>query len=77
MKVDRQRLKLELEEQALRREPHNNRGMKTAGAPPNPVLGRWSDPKPYARYVAEPLGTREDYKRDRGANFADSRRNKL
>jgi hypothetical protein len=41
------------------------------------VPGRWSDPKPYARFVAEPLGTREDFKRDRGANFAESRRNKL
>jgi hypothetical protein len=74
---EQQRLKLELEGQALRREPHNNRGHETAAVPPKPMPGRWSDPKPYARYVAEPLGTREDYKRDRGANFADSRRNKL
>lgn len=42
-----------------------------------PVSGRWSDPKPYARFVAEPLGTREDFKRDSGANFATSRRNNL
>lgn len=74
---EQRRLKLEAEEQARRRELHSNRGHETAAVSPKPVPGRWSDPKPYARFVAEPLGTREDFKRDRAANFAASRRNKL
>jgi hypothetical protein len=74
---EQRRLKLELEEEARRRELDCNRGKETAAVPPKPVPGRWSDPKPYSRFVAEPLGTREDFKRDRGANFAEPRRNKL
>ena len=74
---EQRRAKLELEEQARRRELRKRGQGKPAVAPPNPVAGGWSDPKPYARFVAEPLGTREDFKRDSAANFADSRRNKL
>jgi hypothetical protein len=74
---EQKRLKLELGEAARRRDLLGNRGNETAAVPPKPVPGRWSDAKPYARFVAEPLGTREDFKRDRGANFAESRRNKL
>jgi hypothetical protein len=40
---------------------------------PKPAPGCWSDPKPYTRFVAEPLGTREDYKRDRAANRISNR----
>lgn len=50
---------------------------ETAAVSPKPVPGRWADPKPYARFVAEPLGTREDFKRDSGANLAASRHTKL
>jgi hypothetical protein len=74
---EQRRVKLELEEQARRRELNSNRGDEPALMAPKPVPGRWSDPRPYARFVAEPLGTREDFKKDRGANFAASRRNKL
>ena len=70
---EQRRLKLEAEEQARRRGSTTNRGDEIAVV----SSGRWSDPKPYARFVAEPLGTREDFKRDSGANFATSRRNKL
>src|SRR5260370_39408434 len=69
--------KREVEEQARRRELRRDRGRETAADSPKAVPGRWSDPKPYARFVAEPLGTREDFKKDRAANFAASRRNKL
>jgi hypothetical protein len=41
-----------------------------------PPPGRWADPKPYARFISEPLGTREDFKRDSGANWSNSRRPK-
>jgi uncharacterized protein YifE (UPF0438 family) len=74
---EQRRLKLEAEEQARRRGATTNRGDETAVVSSKPVSGRWSDPKPYARFVAEPLGTRADFKRDSGANFATSRRNKL
>jgi Protein of unknown function, DUF len=74
---EERRKKRELEERARRRELHRDRGRETAGASPTAVPGRWSDPKPYARFVAEPLGTREEFKKDRAANFAASRRNKL
>jgi uncharacterized protein YifE (UPF0438 family) len=74
---EQRRLKLEAEEQARRRGSTTNRGDETAVVSSKPVSRRWSDPKPYARFVAEPLGTREDFKRDSGANFATSRRNKL
>jgi len=74
---EQQRLKVELEEQARRRELHGNRGHETTVASSKPVPGCWAEPKPYARFVVEPLGTREDFKRDRGANFAAARRNKL
>src|SRR5215472_1537537 len=74
---EQRRVKLELEEQARRSELRKLRQGEPAVAPPNPVAGGRSDPKPYARFVAEPLGTREDFKRDSAANFADSRRNKL
>jgi hypothetical protein len=72
-----QRLKLEAEEQAGRRRSNSSRGNEAARVTPKLAPGRWSDPKPYARFVAEPLGTREDFKKDRGANFAESRRDKL
>jgi hypothetical protein len=74
---EQRRLKLELEERARQRESRNNRTDQSAAVSPKPVPGRWSDPKPYARFVAEPLGTREDFKRDRAVNFADARRNRL
>ncbi len=74
---EQRRLKLDAEEQARRRELHTSRGDGTAVRSPKPVPGRWSDPKPYARFVAEPLGTREDFKSDRSANFSAARRNKL
>ena len=73
---EQRRLKIELEEEACRRELHNNRGREAAAPSPKPVPGRWSDPKPYARFIAEPLGTRADFKKDRAANFATSRPNK-
>ena len=63
---EQQRLKLDAEEQAGRRRLNGSRGNETAVVSPKLVPGRWSDPKPYARFVAEPLGTREDFKRDRG-----------
>ena len=74
---EQQRLKLEAEEQAGRRRLNRTRGNEAAVVPPKLVPGAGLIPKPYARFVAEPLGTREDFKKDRGANFADSRRNKL
>jgi len=74
---EQRRAKLELEEQARLKDQRRCRQGEPSVAPPNPTSARWSDPKPYARFVAEPLGTREDFKRDRAANFADSRRNKL
>jgi uncharacterized protein YifE (UPF0438 family) len=74
---EQQRLKREAEEQAGRRQLNSNKANETAVVSPKSVPGRWSDPKPYARFVVEPLGTREDFKKDRGANFADCRRNKL
>jgi len=74
---EQRRLKLEAEEQVRQREINSNRSGRMASAPPRLVPGRWSDPKPYARFVAEPLGTREDFKTDRAANLAASRPNKL
>jgi uncharacterized protein YifE (UPF0438 family) len=59
------------------RKLHGKRERETNVTPAKPRPGRWSDPKPYARFVDEPLGTREDFKRDRGANFAAARRDKL
>lgn len=74
---EHQRLKTEVAEHARRREPRSKRGDESASGSPNPVFGRWSDPKPWARFIFEPLGTREDFKRDSAANFAASRRDKL
>jgi len=74
---EQRRLKLEAEEQARRRGSTTNRGDEIAVVSSKPVSGRWSDPKPYARFVAEPLGTPEDFKSDSGANFATSRCNRL
>ena len=48
-----------------------------AAAPASPPAGRWPDPKPYARFVFEPIGSRDDFKTDSGANYANSRRNKF
>lgn len=75
--LERRRLKLKAEGRVRQREIRSNRSTEITSAPPKLVPGRWSDPKPYARFVAEPLGMREDFKRDSGANFASSRRNKL
>jgi len=74
---EQRRVKLELEEQAHRKDQRRRGQGEPSVAPSDPVSGRWSDPKPYARFVPEPLGSREDFKRDRAANFATSRRNKL
>jgi hypothetical protein len=41
-----------------------------------PTGGNMSAPKPYARFVEEPLGTREDHKRERGRNWSESRKPK-
>jgi hypothetical protein len=73
---EEQHRKAELEEGWRRRELNRDRGHEAAPSSPNPVPGRWADPKPYARFVTEPLGTREDFKKDRAANFTDSRRTK-
>jgi hypothetical protein len=70
-------LKLEAEEQARRMGLHSDRRAETPIVSANRVPGRWADPKPYARFINEPLGTREDFKRDNAANFAESRHNKL
>jgi hypothetical protein len=69
-------LKLEPEERAHQRNLHSSRAGQPPIVSPEPP-GRWSNPKPYARFIAEPLGTREDYKRDSTANLADARRNRL
>jgi hypothetical protein len=74
---DQRRLKLKLKERARQNELRSNRASRSAVVPPKPMPGRWSDPKPYARFIAEPLGTREDFKRDSSSNFADVRRNRL
>jgi len=68
---------LKLERQAPQRELRRTQGHEAAATAPKAIPGRWSDPKAYARFIAEPLGTREDFKKDTGANFAASRRNKL
>jgi uncharacterized protein YifE (UPF0438 family) len=74
---EQRRLKLELEAQARQKELRTSGGNQAAITRSSLVPGRWSDPKPYARFVLEPLGSREDFKSDRAANFARSRRNKL
>ena len=71
------RLKAEIAEKAHRTEQQSHPASETGVVSPRFVPGRWSDPKPYARFVSEPLGTREDFKRDSAASFAASRRNKL
>jgi hypothetical protein len=74
---EHRRVRLKAEEQARRRRVRMNPTNEALGAPPDANSGRWADPKLYARFVFEPLGTREDFKRDRKANFAGSRRDKL
>ena len=74
---EKERRLLKLVGQARQRKLDRNRGDGAAVATPKPIPGRWSDPKPFARFVAEPLGTREDFRRDSGANFAAARHNKL
>jgi hypothetical protein len=75
--LEQTRLKLKAQDRVRQREIRSNRSTGIPSVPPKLVPGRWSDPKPYARFIAEPLGTREDFRRDSGANFASSRRNKL
>jgi hypothetical protein len=43
----------------------------------NPDHSNYKESKSYAQKINEPLGTREDWKKDRGANYSNSRRNKL
>jgi hypothetical protein len=74
---ERRQLKLEAEEQAHRMGSHSGRRDEAPVVSPDRVPRRWADPKPYARFVVEPLGTREDFKKDSGANFAAARCNKL
>jgi uncharacterized protein YifE (UPF0438 family) len=74
---EERRRKLELNEARRQKESNRNRDHEPSPAAPLPVPGRWADPKPYARFVAEPLGTREDFRKDKAANFAASRRNKI
>jgi uncharacterized protein YifE (UPF0438 family) len=74
--LEREQLKRDTEERR-QTESRKGRGSRSADMALQAPAGRWSDPKPYARFVAEPLGTREDFKRDRAANFAEALRNKL
>jgi|SRR5579883_62078 uncharacterized protein YifE (UPF0438 family) len=74
---EQRRLKLEAEAQIRPRELRRSRDREKALVVSKLAPGRWSVPKPYARFVTEPLGARENFKRDWGANFATSRRNKL
>ena len=62
---EQQRLKLELEAQASQKELRTSGGNQAAITRSSLVPGRSSDPKPYGRFVPEPLGSREDFERDR------------
>jgi hypothetical protein len=71
------RRKREAEEQATKRRLARDRQRQPVAPSGSPgIAGRWRDPKPYARFIDEPVGTREDFKRDRAANFSASRRNR-
>jgi uncharacterized protein YifE (UPF0438 family) len=49
---------------------------KLGGSNPKSAAAK-KEPKPWVRFEKEPFGTRDDWKKDSGRNWSDSRRNRI